>query len=274
MAPMPLLRCARSRDLLSGPFFSVLGCVLALAGTVAGQSGAREPIRIAYDCAEADADALGLTCTMEDPCPVFLELASAEAAGGRLIAAGNLHTKNVTLYGIVLASEDNGVTWTEPHERIRAAALEQAEFLDLQNGWINGESIDPLDRDPFLLITNDGGRTWRQKLVVDDTKYATVAQFHFDTPSHGELVLDASQRNNVRQELYETMTGGESWELKQVNHAPIRLKNARAPNPSAINQGSVRIRADAASGAFVVERGGGRTWDRVASFAVHITDCQ
>jgi len=230
---------------------------------------AAEPFRMPYQCTEGDMDAFGLTCTMEEPCPVFLELASAEAAGGRMMVAGNLHTKNVTMFGIVLASEDSGATWAEAHERIRTAALEQIEFLDLQNGWIGGESIDPLARNPFLLVTNDGGRTWRQKLVADDTKYGTIAQFHFDTPSHGELVIDASQRNKVRQELYETMTGGESWELKQLNNAPIRLKNARGPN-----QGSMRVRPDAAGGTFVVERGGGRTWDRVASFDVHVADCQ
>ena len=249
----------------TGLLVIVLVGALGLAGTLT----AAEPFRVAYQCTEADMDAFGLTCTMEDPCPVFLELASAEAAGGRLMVAGNLHTKNVTMFGIVLASEDNGVTWTEAHERIRTAALEQVEFLDLQNGWISGESIDPLARNPFLLVTNDGGRTWRQKLVAEDTKYGTIAQFHFDTPSHGELVVDASQRNNVRQELYETMTGGESWELKQLNNTPIRLKNARGPN-----QGGMRVRTDAASGAFVVERGGGRTWDRVASFDVHVADCQ
>jgi hypothetical protein len=234
---------------------------------------AAEPFRVPYQCTEADMDAFGLTCTMEEPCPVFLELASAEAAGGWLMVAGNLHTKNVTMFGIALASEDNGVTWAEAHERLRAAALEQIEFLDLQNGWISGESIDPLARNPFLLVTNDGGRTWRQKLVAEDTKYGTVAQFHFDTPSHGELVVDASQRNNVRQELYETMTGGESWELKQLNNAPIRLKNARAPNQGP-NQRGMRVRPDAASGTFVVERGGSGTWDRVASFDVHVADCQ
>ena len=238
---------------------------LALAGTLAAQ----EPVRVAYECTEADADVFGLTCTMEDPCPVFLELASAESAGGRLMAAGNLHTKNVTLYGIVLVSEDNGATWTEAHERIRAAALEQIEFLDLQTGWITGESIDPLARNPFLLLTTDGGKTWSQKLVVDDTKYATISQFHFDTPAHGELVLDASQGKTIRQELYETNTGGDTWELKQVNNAPIRLKNVRSQN-----QASMRVRTDAASGAFVVERGGGRTWDRVASFVIHVADCQ
>ena len=223
---------------------------------------------MAYRCTDADMDALGLVCTMEEPCPVFLELDAAEAAGGRLIVAGNLHTKNVTMFGIVLASEDRGATWTEAHERIRAAALEQIEFVDLQNGWISGESIDPLARNPFLLVTNDGGRTWRQKLVADDTKYGTVAQFHFDTASHGELVVDASQRDNVRQELYETMTGGESWELKQLERTPIRLKGVRSPR-----EATMRVRADAATETFIVERGGGRTWDRVASFAIHAADC-
>lgn len=250
-------------------FFVILAGALTLVRTLAAQ----EPVRVAYECTEDDANALGLTCTMEDPCPVFLELASAEAAGGRLLAAGNLHTKNVTLYGIVLASEDNGVTWTEAHERIRAAAVEQIEFIDLQTGWINGESIDPLARNPFFLLTTDGGRTWRQKLVVEDAKFGTIAQFHFDTPSHGELVLDASQGTNVRQELYETMTGGEGWELKQVNHAPIHLKNARGPNQGT-SQGVMRVRTDASSGTFVIERGGGKTWSRVASFAIHVADCQ
>ena len=224
---------------------------------------------MAYECTEDDAEAFGLTCTMEDPCPVFLELVSADSAVGRLLVAGNLHTKNVTLYGVVLASEDNGLTWTEAHERIRAAALEQVEFRDLQAGWATGESLDPLARNPFVLITTDGGLTWHQKPIVEDTKYGTVTQFHFDTPARGELVLDTPQPKQVHQELYETNTGGEGWELKQVDKAPIRLKNAKTPN-----QGPLRVRTDAASGAYIIERGGGRTWDRVASFTIHVADCQ
>jgi hypothetical protein len=246
----------------------ILAGALVLTRTLAAQ----EPVRVAYECTEEDADALGLTCTMDDPCPVFLELASAEAAGGRLLVAGNLHTKNVTLYGVVLASDDNGATWTEAHERVRAAALEQIEFFDLQTGWINGESIDPLARNPFFLLTTDGGKTWTQKLVVEDTKYGTIAQFHFDSPAHGELVLDASQGKNVRQELYESMTGGDGWELKQVEKTPIHLKGARAPN-----QGPLRVRTDAPSGAYgtyIIERGSGRTWNRVASFTIQVANCQ
>jgi photosystem II stability/assembly factor-like uncharacterized protein len=262
MAPMP-----PSRETRAHVWFSVFAG--AFTGVLAGQSVAHEPIRVAYECTEADADAFGFTCTMEDPCPVFLELAAAELAGNRLIATGNLHTKTVTLYSIVLASDDDGVTWTEPHERMRSSALEQIQFLNAQNGWITGVSVDPLARNPFLLITGDGGHSWRQMPILEDTKYATVAQLYFETASRGELVLDVAQPKTVRQELYETQTGGESWELEQVSSAPIQLKGLR---PAA--QSPVRVRTDSAAGTFVVERANGRAWNRVASFAVHLANCE
>jgi hypothetical protein len=233
--------------------------------TLAGQAS----VRIPYDCSPEDIDALGLTCTEDEPCAVFLELASAEAAGGRLFVSGNLHTGNTTLFGILLASDDGGATWTEPQARIRNGALEQIEFLDLQTGWVSGESIDPLARNPFLLLTGDGGKTWRQRLLSEDAKFGVIAQFHFDSKTSGELVLDASQGKTTRQELYETMTGGEGWELKQVSDMPLRLKNARNPG-----QASWRVRADAASDTYRLERGGGRTWETVTSFAIHIADCK
>ncbi len=237
-------------------------------------ASAQEPVRVGYECTEDDANTLGLTCTMEDPCPVFLELAGAAAAGERLLVTGNLHTKNVTLYGLLLASDDNGATWKEGHERMRAAGFEQIEFINPQTGWIDGESLDPLARNPFFLLTTDGGNTWTQKLLSEDTKYGTVAQFHFDTPAHGELVLDASQGNNIRQELYETRTGGDSWELEQVDRAPIHLRNGTAPNRSQTQPPELRVRTDAASGAYILEKGSGRTWNRIAGFTIHVTDCE
>jgi photosystem II stability/assembly factor-like uncharacterized protein len=264
---------SRKRAALAGRAKSLLA-ILAGALVLVRTGAAQDPVGVGYECTEDDANALGLTCTMEDPCPVFLELASAATAGGRLLVTGNLHTRNVTLYGVLLASDDNGVTWTEAHERIRAAALEQIEFVDPMTVWINGESVDPLTRNPFFLMTTDGGRTWTQKLVSEDAKYGTIAQFHFDTPTHGELVLDASQGKNIRQELYETRTGGESWELEQVDNAPIRLKNGRTPSQDPNQQGQIRVRADASTGAFVVERGSGRTWNRVASFPIRVAECE
>ena len=101
---------------------------------------------------------MGLNCSPEEPCPVFLELSSAESAGNRVFVTGNLHTRDVTLYSVLLTSEDGGTTWTEPMSRVRNASLEQIQFLDQQTGWISGVMIDPLARDPFMLLTKEIGR--------------------------------------------------------------------------------------------------------------------
>jgi hypothetical protein len=227
-------------------------------------------VQVAYDCPPADAEAFGLNCSEDQPCPVFLELASAAAASrDRIFVAGNLHTSDTTLFSLLLASEDGGATWTEPMVRLRNAALEQIEFLDSQIGWISGESIDPLTRNPFLMLTGDGGKTWRQKLLFEDAKFGAIAQFHFTSKNDGELVLDLTQGKTKRAESYSTHTGGESWELEGVASA-IRL--AAPPR-----QPDWRVRADAASGTYrlehTVNKNGARTWENVATFAVHVTDC-
>ena len=230
---------------------------------------AQTPVNVAYQCSPQDVETFGLYCTEDEPCPVFLELASAGAAGNRVFVAGNLHTRDTTLFSLLLASEDGGVTWTEPMMRLRNAALEQIDFFDQQTGWISGEAVDPLARDPFFLLTSDGGKTWRQKPLFDDTKYGTIAQFHFDSPANGELVLDASQGKATRQELYSSMTGGESWEVKQVSNTRLRLKDTRAANAP-----GWRVRADARNGAYRLEKASGRSWQGVASFKIHVTDCR
>ncbi len=239
----------------------------AQAPDAAAQVAAPRP-PAAYECPPADVEQFGLDCSEERPCPVFLELAAVDVLGSRIFLTGNLHTRDTTLFSLLLASEDGGITWSEPAPRLRNAALEQIEFFDPQTGWISGESIDPLARNPFLMLTADGGRTWRQKLLFDDTKYGSIAQFHFDSKSNGELVLDASAGRTVRQELYASMTGGESWEVRQVSNRPLRLASSRPSQPS-----GWRVRADAPSGTYRLERGSGRTFESVATFPIRVTDC-
>jgi hypothetical protein len=234
---------------------------------VVGLSG-QSPAPVAYDCPPTDIEQFGLNCSEQEPCAVLLELTAADAAGNRILVTGNLHTREATLFSLLLASDDGGLTWSEPAARLRSAALEQIEFWDPQTGWISGESVDPLARNPFLLLTGDGGRTWRQKPLLDDEKFGTIAQFHFDSKTSGELILDAGQGKTVRQELYASMTGGESWELKEVSNKPLRLKGARPQN-----QAGWRVRADAPHRAYALERGGGRNWETVATFPIHIADC-
>jgi photosystem II stability/assembly factor-like uncharacterized protein len=239
-----------------------------LLSSLAGLSG-QSPPPVAYDCPPSDIEQFGLNCSEQEPCELLLELTSATAAGNRILVTGNLHTREATLFSLLLASDDSGLTWSEPAPRLRNAALEQIEFWDPQTGWISGESVDPLARNPFLLLTADGGRTWRQKPLLDDEKFGTIAQFHFDSKTSGELILDAGQGKTVRQELYSSMTGGESWELKEVSNKPLRLKAARAQNAA-----GWRVRADAPHRAYALERGSGRTWERVATFPIHIADCR
>ena len=77
-----------------------------------------KPMRVPFECTEADTQAASLSCSEEEPCPVFLELSSVEAAGNKIFLAGNLHTSTTTLYSVLLATEDGGKTWTRavsPH---------------------------------------------------------------------------------------------------------------------------------------------------------------
>src|SRR5438477_13209054 len=70
-----------------------------------------KPILVPFQCTDDDIRTAGLTCTDEDPCPVYLELTSLDSTGLRLFAAGNIHTADATLYSILLGSDDNGHTW-------------------------------------------------------------------------------------------------------------------------------------------------------------------
>ena len=244
--------------------------VKALAGLLLGTLVlAQAPVRVEYACPPEDIDSFGLACSEDDPCAVFLELSAVEALGARLFLSGNLHTASTTLYSVVVMSEDGGKTWTEPHRRLRASALEQIQFFDTAYGWISGQLLDPLPRDPFLLLTNDGGKTWRQRPLSEESGYGSIAEFWFDSRSRGELVLDRSQGNTKRYELFESMTGGEDWAPKQVSASAIHLKKAPSKETAAW-----RVRADAASKTYRVERGSGASWQAVASFAIESGTCK
>jgi photosystem II stability/assembly factor-like uncharacterized protein len=240
---------------------ALLTCALA--------ASAQPAVRVEYACPPEDIDSFGLPCSPEDPCPVFLELSSVDAAGTTLVVAGNLHTERTTLWGILLQSDNGGTTWTEPLKRLRAAAYEQIQFLDFGYGWVSGEIIEPLPKDPFLLLTTDGGKTWRQRALFEDSRFASIAQFWFDSRTVGKLVLDHPQGAARQHEVYETNTGGESWEVSQVSDKPVNLKGVR-PRDAA----PWRVRADASSKTYRLERRGSSSWEPVASFVIHVADCK
>jgi hypothetical protein len=231
-----------------------------------------KPIVLPFQCTDEDIRASGLTCTEEEPCPVFLELTVSSSAGSRILAAGNLHTDSVTLYSTLLASEDAGHTWTEIHERMRAAALDRIQFLDGEKGWISGEELSPLPQNPFLLVTSDGGKTWKRRPIFSEeaeSRFGAIQQFYFTAKDKGSLTVDRGQGGDVgRYALFESPDGGDNWQIKQESTKPIPQK---VPQPAAPDW---RIRVDAPSKSFHIEHRQGERWSQVAAFQVKLDSCK
>jgi photosystem II stability/assembly factor-like uncharacterized protein len=223
-------------------------------------------------CTEEDVTALGLTCSEEEPCPVFLDLTTVESAGTRIFVEGNLHSASVTMFSVLLASEDGGRTWQEVHNRIRGAGLENVQFVDAETGWVSGEILSPLPREPFLLATTDGGRTWRRRAIFSESaesQLGSVQQFYFTDKANGSIVIDRGQgTENDRYERYESPDGGGVWTIQQSSPRAIALKRAAQPAPG------LRIRADGATRSFRIERQQSDRWLPVAAFAVNVPACK
>jgi hypothetical protein len=230
-----------------------------------------QPVKIDFTCTPEQVDDLGLECSSDLPCPVYLELSAADSTTGRLVATGNLHTSSATLSSILLASDDNGKTWSEPHPRIRSAVLDQIQFIDLQAGWISGHVMQNLPRDPFLLATTDGGKSWARKAISEESRPGAIEQFWFDSRNTGALIVDLIRPNETgaRHQRYQTMTGGDSWTLEEVSGLPMRLKRGRS------GEQVWRVRPDGKSRTFVVEKNlGGDEWQPIAAFPIEVGACK
>ena len=251
-------------------FFVASGFLLAQPPAKAVLENTGKPMRVTAQCKGEDVLVLGLTCSQDDPCPLFLELSDVELVNSRLILSGNLHTANATLESILLSSEDLGKTWTEPFERMPGIGIDNIQFIDFETGWISGQLQQALPRDPFLLLTTDGGKTWSKRTVSGESRVGAIEQFHFESRTNGILLLDKIQsgENGMRHELYETMTGGESWSLRQVSSKPIPWKYPKGA------AGEWRLRADGPSKSYKAERRQGERWQAVASFLVSAGDCK
>ena len=205
-----------------------------------------------------------MSCTAEEPCPVYLELADVEAVGNRIFVAGNLHSRETTLYSILLASDDGGKSWREAHPRLRASGIDHIQFIDFETGWISGGVLHPIAQDPFFLITNDGGKNWRKRPMFDEPRPGAIQQFWFKSRQDGAAIVDGSGFS-----LYESQTGGGSWTVREVSDKPLTLKR------SGIRPDDWRVRADAASKTLHIERltSGGK-WLNIAVFPIEVAQCK
>ena len=114
---------------------------------------------------------------------------------------------------------------------MRGTGLDHIQFIDFQNGWISGETLVPVSRDPFLLITSDGGKTWRLRPIFGEGTGGAIQQFWFESSIDGALVIDRMQSaDSSRYELYESPNGGETWMIRRTSDRPIAI---RRPAPDA-----------------------------------------
>jgi len=230
------------------------------------------PMKVPFDCDAEDLIAAGMSCSDDAPCPIYLELSSVSAFGKRLAVAGNLHGPSPTLYSLLLVSDDSGATWKEPAARIPGAAIEQIQLFDATHAWAAGEVQVPLARDPFVLVTPDGGASWREKPLGEEGSAGAVHRFWFDSAEHGELIVDSGRTASAGRYLtYESHTGGENWNITAKAVQMPRLR--REPPTTTFDY---RLGTDSATRSFVIEKrtgGPSDSWTRVASFLVQIASC-
>jgi hypothetical protein len=246
--------------------------VALLAGVLGAQATAPlenvgKPMLLPYRCTENDIQWAGLSCSAEEPCPMYLELTAVEAIGNKILAAGDIHSETVTLYSVLLGSDDAGRTWHEAHERIRGAGLDHIQFADFQNGWASGEALSPLPQEPFLLITSDGGKTWRQHAIFSEPRVGSIQQIRFNSKNDGSLVFDRGPgTGEERYELYQSHDAGESWNIQEARNQPIRLQDGA---PAAL----WRVQAEGNTQSFRIEHHEGNRWIPAAAFAVNLGPC-
>jgi hypothetical protein len=232
---------------------------------------AGKPLTLEAQCGSKQIEDLGLVCTEEEPCPVYLELSGVESAGGRLFLAGNFHTESSILASLLLVSDDEGRSFTEAHPRLPNSLLDQIQFVDGQTGFVSGNVAGSLAKDPFFLKTTDGGKTWRQLGVFEDGGFGVVGSFRFTSPAQGVLTIEGA-RGRGRYRRMETMTGGESWMTRELlDQAPARAKTAPAASTPAAEW---RVRGEAATRTLRLERREAGKWTLASAFALRSGACK
>jgi hypothetical protein len=259
------------RPRLFVPVILILAALHASAQEAAVLTNTGQPMRVGYGCAEEDLQWAGMSCNEGEPCAIYLELTAVVSNGRKVLAAGNLHSTSATLSSLLLQSDDSGATWKEPVTRFRGSAVEQLQFYDPMHAWAAGETEYPLPRDPFILLTTDGGGLWQERTVGEEGNAGSVQRFWFDSAEHGELIIDAGKTSpGGRYLTYESETSGESWLLRGSDNRLPALRRA----PVATEDPDWRIRTGKDGKAYQIEKRAGNAWEAVASFLIEVASCK
>ena len=230
-----------------------------------------EPLVAQLQCDGDHFQRAAAVCSDAMPCELYLELTGVEQAAERVFLIGNVHTLSATVSSILLASDDEGMSWYEPYPRL-AAGFESIQFVDHEYGWIGGQEgqLDSSSR-PFLLRTSNGGVRWRRyDIWTDEDRSGAILDFYFDTEKHGLLSIDLLTSEIDSYELYESMNGGLSWGIREISDRQAKLKNI----PLVRRQLDWRLGEDGGKAVYVVERRRGEEWNAQVEFSVRVGTCR
>jgi hypothetical protein len=231
-----------------------------------------EPLQVRLEC---NYDALlqaGLVCNEDVPCELLLELIGMGETKTSAFAIGNIHTQEATISSVLLASHDGGKTWLEPAGRIAAASLESIQFADDEHGWISGQEHDiDSSTTPFFYITQDGGKYWDRRNVWgnNEDRSGVIAEYYFETPQHGFVVIERSSSSDDTYELHESRNGGRSWSPRQISGERPAIRR-RLATPE---QAEWRLSENRETGVYDIERRQGSAWEKVASVSSEVGTC-
>jgi photosystem II stability/assembly factor-like uncharacterized protein len=232
---------------------------------------AQEPFRVSYGCAEAELQNAGLLCTEDEPCPIFFEINAIASVGKKIVLAGDIHATAATLASVLLTSDNGGAAWKEPVPRIPGASLDQLQVVTPDRAWAAGETQFPLLRDPFFVLTTDAGDTWRKRNLSEEGDPGSILTFGFDSPQHGELIVDGGKSApGGRYLYYESETGAESWTIRSTTDALPKLKHM----PSPADNTDLRVRPAEGGKNYEIERRLAGNWQPIASLAIEIASCK
>jgi photosystem II stability/assembly factor-like uncharacterized protein len=119
----------------------------------------------------------------------------------------------------VLKTADGGATWTATAMDEHATLLVDVHFLDADHGFVVGgkaDGADPQREDcvPVVLATEDGGKTWENRLAplkLAKGEWGWKIQFLDDK------VGFVSMENFGDAAVLKTVDGGATWERKPIN---------------------------------------------------------
>jgi len=195
-----------------------------------------KPMLLPFRCTEDDIQWAGMSCSADEPCPSIWNWPPSS----RGCALDRVGFSRLAIFiprrdALLRPAGERGcrahlARGLRTHPR---RLLDHIQFFDTELGWISGQALSPLPQDPFLLLTSDGGKTWRQRVIFSESRVGSIQQFHFSAKDSGSLIIDRGPgAEGGRYELYESPDAGETWTIRETSDRPFQLKPSPAALPS------------------------------------------